>query len=250
MFRDVLVRRYGFKEQNVVTLTDRNGTRGQVINAFRRFLFQAGPNGTVVFYFSGKGTLLDGRSGIDGSDDPAHDGRNEALYVWANAAEEKGGLILDDELGVLANELRAGRVLIVLDACYSGTATGGGAGAPKLAPYDTIEKVIGQPAAFLGTRKGQQADLPAGHILLSASRDNEVAWTSNDWPTRGGLASVFTYSLVDAMQRAGAGTTVEELMVTVGDSTNAYSRARHGKTQRPQAEGGRIGESLAEYLGE
>jgi len=39
-------------------------------------------------------------------------------------------------------------------------------------------------------------------------------------------------------------------MVTVGDETNAYAKASHGKTQRPQAEGTRIGEALAEYLGE
>ena len=39
-------------------------------------------------------------------------------------------------------------------------------------------------------------------------------------------------------------------MVTVGDETNAYAKASYGKTQTPQAEGTRIGEALAAYLGE
>lgn len=249
MFREVLISKYGFKEHNIVTLTDRNGNRDQIINAFRRFLSQAGPNGTVVFFFSGNGTQLDGNAGLSGNDDPEQDGKDEALYVWGNPAAEKGSLVLDEELAILAAELTAGRALLVLDACYSGTAIRGGEGTPKFASFKDIKSLLNKPEAYLGAR-GQKADLPSSHILLSASGDKEVAWTGNSWPNRGGLASVFTYYLVDAMSKARPGTTVEELMVTVGDETNAYVKASHGKTQRPQAEGTRIGEALAAYLGE
>ena len=103
MFREVLISKYGFKEHNIVTLTDRNGNRDQIINAFRRFLSQAGPNGTVVFFFSGNGTQLDGNAGLSGNDDPEQDGKDEAIYVWGNPAAEKGSLILDEELAILAD---------------------------------------------------------------------------------------------------------------------------------------------------
>ena len=48
MFREVLISKYGFKEQNIVTLTDRNGSRDQIVNAFRRFLAQIGVAPIIV----------------------------------------------------------------------------------------------------------------------------------------------------------------------------------------------------------
>lgn len=251
MFRDVLINKYGFKEQNIISLTDRNGSRDQIINAFRRFLSQAGPNGTVVFYYSGHGTQLDENVGLTGADDPEEDGKDEAIYVWGNTAEEKGSLIIDDELGILAGELKAAHVLIVLDACYSGTGTRGPAskGSPKLARFKDIKGTLDLPKTYLGT-KGQKPDLPAGHILLSASNDKEVSWTASGWPNRGGLASVFTYFLVEAMYKAPPGTTIEQLMASVGDQTNSYAKNTYGKTQSPQAEGTRIAEGLSAYLGQ
>jgi hypothetical protein len=250
MFREVLITRYGFKEQNVITLTDRNGSRDQIINAFRRFLSQAGPSGTVVFYFSGDGTQLDKNVGLTGPDDAEADGKDEALYVWGNTAEERGSLILDDELGVLAGELEARQVLIVIDACYSGTGTRGRIGGkPKLARLKEIKGLLDLPNTYLGT-KGMKSDLPAGQILLSASSDKEVSWTASGWPDRGGLASVFTYYLVEAMSKTQPETTVEQLMSEVAGLTNDYAKIRYGKTQTPQMEGTRIEEALAAYLGE
>jgi hypothetical protein len=256
MFRDVLVSRYGFAEQNVVTLTDRNGNRDQIINAFRRYLSQAGPSGTVVFYYSGHGTQLDENALLTGADDPERDGKDEAIYVWDSGAEEKGSFILDDELGILANEQGAGRVLIVLDACYSGTGSRAPGGTPKLALYKDIKGLVNPPASYLqatGRARGKSvasmAGEPTEHLLLAASSDTEVSWTARGWPNRGGLASVFTYYLVEAMAQAPAGTTVADLMSGVGRQTTEYAQRTYGKTQTPQAEGSRKAESLAAYLG-
>jgi len=258
IFRDVLIRKYGFKADNIITLTDRNGNRDQIINAFRRFLGQAGPNGTVVFYYSGHGTQLDENVGITGADDPEEDGKDEAIYVWGNTAEEKGSLILDDEIGILANELNAGRVLLVLDACFSGTGSRAAGGFPKIVAFKDVKGTLDVPKSYLAASpRGAKAMASAGtlaqpakHILLAASSDKEVSWTASGWPKRGGLASVFTYYLVDAMANAPAGTTIQQLMGTVGDETVNYAKAKYGKTQTPQAEGTRISETLAAYLGQ
>ncbi len=247
IFRDVLIRNYGFKPDNIVTLTDRNGNRDQIINAFRRFLSQAGPNGTVVFYYSGHGTQLDENVGLTGADDPEEDGKDEAIYVWGNTAEEKGALLLDDEIGILAGELKAGRVLLVLDACYSGTGSRGVGGFPKAVAFKDVKGTIDVPKSYITSGKPA---LPASHILLAASSDREVSWTAGGWPRRGGLASVFTYYLVEAMAAAPAGTTIQQLMGQVGPETLDYAKAKYGKTQTPQAEGTRIGETLAAYLGQ
>lgn len=256
MFREVLISRYGFKEQNIVTLTDRNGNRDQIINAFRRFLAQAGPNGTVVFYYSGHGTQLDENAGLTGADDPESDGKDEAIYVWGNTTEEKGSLILDDELGILANEQGAGRVLLVLDACFSGTGSRAGGGLPKLARFKDIRTAVDLPKSYVqptGRAAGMKlasVPEPSRHVLLAASSDTEVSWTAGGWPTRGGIASVFTYYLVEGMAKAPAGTTIAQLMATVTGQSNEYAKAKYGKTQTPQAEGSRRSDPLAAYLGQ
>lgn len=249
MFRDVLIDKYGFKPENIISLTDRNGNRDQIINAFRRFLSQAGPNGTAVFYYSGHGTQLDTNIVLTGADDPEEDGKDEGIVVWGNTGEEKNALIVDDEIGILANELTAGRVLLVLDACYSGTGSRGTKGLPKFTRWKEIKATTEMPKTWV-TGAGTKSNLPTRHILLSASSDKEVSWTGSGWPKRGGLASVFTYYLVDAMYQAPAGMTVDQLMQTVGPETNEYAKANFAKTQTPQAEGTRIGESLAAYLGQ
>ncbi len=256
IFRDVLIRNYNFKPENIVTLTDRNGSRDQIINAFRRFLSQAGPNGTVVFYYSGHGTQLDENVGVTGAGDPEEDGKDEAIYVWGNTAEEKGSLILDDELGILANELNAGRALIVLDACYSGTGSRAAGGFPKIVAFKDVKGTLDVPKSYLSATRGAgearskgAIALPAKHILLAASSDTEVSWTASGWPRRGGLASVFTYYLAEAMAGAPAGTTIQQLMGQVGPQTVEYAKGKYGKTQTPQAEGTRVGEALAAYLG-
>ncbi len=44
IFRDVLIRKYGFKPDNIVTLTDRNGNRDQIINAVPPLPGTGGPD--------------------------------------------------------------------------------------------------------------------------------------------------------------------------------------------------------------
>jgi hypothetical protein len=251
MFRQVLIGRYGFKPERIVTLTDRNGNRDQIINAFRRFLSQAGPKGTAVFYFSGAGTELDESVGLTNTGEAENNEHDDALYVWGNAPGEKGSLILQDELDILAGELNAGRVLMVLDASYSGVGTRGDSprGLPKLARFRDVKDRLALPARFLNG-PGRESSLPITHITLNASSDKEVAWTATGWPDRGGLASVFTYFLVNAMAKAPVGTTISAMMTAAGGQTNDFARSNFGRTQTPRAKGERVGDLLVDYLGQ
>jgi Caspase domain len=248
MFRESLIEKYDFKPENIITLTDRNGNREQIINTFRRFLSQAGPNGTAVFYFSGSGTQLGSNLVLTGADDPEDDGKDEGLVVWDRGGNDMYSLVVDDELLILADELNAGRVLLVLDACYSGTGSRAPRGLPKFIRFKDIKATTELPKSWV-TSSGPNTGLPSPHILLAAASDKEVAWTGNGWPTRGGLASVFTYYLVDALNRVPPGTTVDQLMQIVGPETNQFATANFARTQTPWAEGARVGEPVAEYLG-
>ena len=150
---------------------------------------------------------MDDNYGIAAPFDPEDDGMDEALYIWG---EGDASVLLDDELGYMANELQAGNVLMLLDACFSGTGTRGPDGQPK-----RLTQQVAAQASRLATGRylsGSATSTPAAeilrdpqrHILLAASADDQLAWTARGWPRYGGVASVFTYYLASGLENAGA----------------------------------------------
>jgi hypothetical protein len=81
------------------------------------------------------------------------------------------GIGLETELVTLLERQNAGRILLVLDSCFSGNAGGRTFLDPKLAQR------IGQYRAPLSLR---HLDLGAGRVILAACRDTEVAIEQHD----------------------------------------------------------------------
>lgn len=256
----VLVEKYGFLPANVVYLSDREATREHIAEAFLRHLGQAGPNGVAVFYYSGHGMQLEENLALTGVLDPEPDDVDEALFMWG--ADGRGGILLDDELGFLASRLNTDRVLMIMDACFSGTGTmGGAAGEPKEQKWSDVkgnvtlpEKFFTSSAADLAAPKsGDASDLmrePQRHLLLAASSDEQLSWTASGWPKYGGTISVFTYFLADALEGSAPDATFSQLMRGVRDRTLAYTRANYNAAQTPRPEGSRSNASIRDFLGQ
>ena len=102
-------RRSGLLAPESITLVDGQATRAAVADAVRRMASLAGPNDTVVVFYSGHGVQLANTPGA--RNEP--DGRDEALALY-------DGNMTDDEMGALLAGSRAGMSLLVLDACFSG----------------------------------------------------------------------------------------------------------------------------------
>jgi hypothetical protein len=255
----ILVERYGFRPENVIAITDRDATRDHITQAFLRHLGQAGSDGLAVFYFSGHGVKANGNLGLTGDLDPEADGVDEALYVWGS--DGRGSLILDDELGFLADRLQSDRVLFIIDACFSGTGTRGGtAGQPKEVQFEDVRNTLTMPKTFLtdgartaarpGARKGI-SDLmrePQRHLLLAASADDQLSWTGGGWPKYGRNISVFTYYLSDALEAAPENATFTQLMGPVRDQTDAHTQRENNARQTPQTEGRQASARIREFL--
>ncbi len=96
----------GMRAQDSVVLTDAAATRGNIANALNRFNRVAGPNDTVVFFFSGHGGQTADQNGDEA------DGTDETI-VFVD------GAITDDELQSLLRPGQA-RDFVALDSCYSG----------------------------------------------------------------------------------------------------------------------------------
>jgi metacaspase-1 len=95
----------------VNVLLDNQGTRENIKNALRNLVSSLKPGDYGVFTYSGHGTYNRDTSG----DEP--DSYDEALYVY-------DGILLDDELREILNDLNPQASLVVIaDSCYSGTVT-------------------------------------------------------------------------------------------------------------------------------
>ena len=258
--REVLINKFGFQDKNIVVLLDEDANREGIINAFTRHLGQAGPNGVAVFYYSGHGMQLRENVATGGSRDAEEDNVDEALYIYGN--NERSSVLVDDEIGHLTSLLKTDRLLLIVDACHSGTGSRGmGAMQAKEVQAANVAEFLEMPATFLeapaakGTpsatsSKGlNEAGLgPANHVLLAASSNREVSWTARGWPNRGGSVSVFTYYLAEELDASTATTTWSDLMQRVQDRTLEYTTERMQQAQTPQLEGTRSTARVADFL--
>jgi hypothetical protein len=108
--RDALLRGGGMREQDGILLTDAQATVGSIQGAIRQVAAQAGPDDTFVFFYSGHGGRIP-RAGGHQPTDP--DGLDETLEFY-----DAG--MTDDDFEAVLSEVNAGKIIIVLDACFSG----------------------------------------------------------------------------------------------------------------------------------
>lgn len=89
-------------------LTDGEATLQGVREGFE-WLSQAPEDATALFYFSGHGARVKDEDGDE------EDGWDEGIVLYDRV------LLLDDELAGFVASLRAGKVVLIVDSCHSGT---------------------------------------------------------------------------------------------------------------------------------
>jgi hypothetical protein len=97
----------GSLAQGSAVLTDAQATVANVRAAFQRIASQAGPNDLFFFFYSGHGSQDAAQGGGE------LDGRDEFLVM-------RDGLISDNEMAQMYNQVRARLSVIALDSCFSG----------------------------------------------------------------------------------------------------------------------------------
>lgn len=122
----------GFLEENITVLTDAKATRKGIVAALDQLISNSKKDDIVVFHFSGHGQQIFD-SDIDGRLDES-DGFDEALvpydawgkydpteYTGANHLRDD---LLGDKLSAIRKNIGSkGSLLVLIDACHSGTAT-------------------------------------------------------------------------------------------------------------------------------
>lgn len=109
--RNAMIQGAGMDPSNGVLLVDAQATKSGIRGAMQTLAGRMGPNDTFVFFYSGHGGRRPRPDNDFQAADP--DGLDETLeFVDAG--------VTDDEFNDWIGELNAGRVLLLLDACFSG----------------------------------------------------------------------------------------------------------------------------------
>jgi hypothetical protein len=192
MLRRVLVTRFGFDDEHVLSLTDADATREGVLRAIDEFVAASGPNDVVYIHYSGHGARVEDFSGDE------DDGMDETILPH-DARMPDIPDITDDELEARFARLKSRDVLIVFDSCYSGTVTRSASLVvqPRFVAPDTRLDLYRD----LEVRTRQVVpvqNLP--HILMgSAPADKEAL----DGPIDEGFYGLFSYSLARSLDAQG-----------------------------------------------
>ena len=227
----------GFAPGDIKVLYNEHATYANVKAALATWVRDGvGPNDHVLIYFSGHGTRVP---------DPKPENANGAVDalvlhdVAATRVQGKAtlkGVLIGHEFGAALAAIPSRNVLVLVDACHSGSATrtlklgnlslGVGTGVQKYFSYPDMPQ--GETFALRALRAPSGSD---NYAALSAARDTEFALSTE----QGGL---FTLGVVDAIDKASREhqrPSVEDLRA----STTAFIASRTDEQSRhhPVADG-------------
>lgn len=189
--RDLLVVLHGFGKQDIVTLTNQEATRAEILRSLQQLAEETKKGDRVVFYFSGHGSQV--RNSLTSE----ADGLDESLVP---ADSRRGACdIRDKELQPLFNGIldRGGSLTVILDACHSGSGARNGLDSGlRQRGIDVDPRDVRDPSG--GARPEER-----GALVLSAAEDFDLAFEIRD--EQGLIRGAFTWALARAMRDADPG---------------------------------------------
>ena len=224
----------GFAPGDIKVLFDEQATYAGVKTALATWLRDGvGPDDRVLIYFSGHGTRVhDPRpSSPSGIDDALvmHDVKTAKV----NGHGTLINVLLGYEFGEALAAIPSKHILVLVDACHSGTATRTLAlGNRRLGEGSGAVKFLNYPGAPTGKTRGIRAHAGTeNYAAVSAARDDEYAIATE----HGGLFTLAVLDSIDEASRSSKHPTVADLR----SSTTAYIEKHTDEQSRhhPVADG-------------
>ncbi|MBE9198874.1 MULTISPECIES: caspase family protein [unclassified Nodularia (in: cyanobacteria)] len=244
MQKELLTYRFGFSSQDILTLTDKQATRQNILTAFEEHLIkQAKPGDVVVFHFSGHG------SRVQDPDGDSPDKLNSTLvpvdgdlplgYPYEGGQVQH---IMGHTLFLLMSALQTENVTFVLDSCHSGGGTrgifrvrsidGGSLLQPSQGELDEQRQWLGKlgmsPQDFI---KKRRENIAKGVVIASARREQYAA----DFPFGDFSAGAFSYLFTQYLWQRAGNEPVSQAILSVRQSTNSLAWEK-GIIQNPEIE--------------
>lgn len=218
----------GFQSHQIKVLLDEEATLANIERALQEWLVDGvEANDQTLFYFSGHGSQTPDTNGDEA------DGSDEVLTTFDMGVTRQNGratltnVLVDDRLQQLLAMIPSRRVLMLVDACHSGTSYKnlthlnrhqyqadalGAVSVPKIFQYDEMPATAGE-AGYTAPFRGSIAITArprhsGGFVSLAAAADNEQAQATN----RGsGFTLGVHRAVLTAAQQQGAQLTPLEL---------------------------------------
>jgi len=211
----------GFTQVEV--LQDRQATYANVRAALQKLVSGINSGDRALFYFSGHGAQFK-----DANSDEK-DGKDEALILYDSKwqGEEARNVLLDDEIGALIGAMNNGELLMLVDACNSGTVDKSISNrglaplaATAFAPATTGEvKGLGYfdiPVAKSTAAVERDPPASARYVAINAAQDHEFARASVN-------GSYFTLGLNEALKAVKSPPSITP--ADLRDRTEAFIKA-------------------------
>ena len=246
--------------KNITVLLDSQGTKTGIENALDKLISSSGPGDIIVIHFSTHGQQLE-----DDGDDEV-DGLDEAIVPYGAAMsfdrtrypQLAPGYIRDDVFGekmtLLRNKIGSGGdVLVIMDACHSGTASRG-AGVAKIrggaiplvsVDYGTKKlKLSDERGVFKEEGKSKLNADAATYVLISGAQAQEPNFECSD--DNGKPVGSLSFAFSKAMGEITDTTTTYRALFALIENT----MREKAKNQKPVLEGDGIDRMLfgGEYV--
>lgn len=215
LIRDVLLGQ-GFGSDNIVVVTDGQATRQGMVKALTDLSDRVGPGDIVVVHYSGHGQQIqdDNNDELDGFDESIIP--YDAQRVFRKGIYEGENHFRDDELQTFLTSLQRklgpkGNLLVILDACHSGTGTRGNAPA----------RGTGDPFAEEGykpdskglenefTSRGEDNEHLSSFVLISGASANQLNYEYRD--EAGNSFGSLSYAFSKALKQTDTAVTYRAL---------------------------------------
>lgn len=251
--KELLLHRFGFKEQDILTLTGEQATRDAIERAFLEHLTEQATQGdVVVFHFSGYGRQVKV---------PQTQGLEETEYRLVNSLMPSDGIfsnkgtpatndLLEETLILLGRSLATDKLTMVLDTSYhaTGRAFQGNLRvrsfpslADKLNPEELAFQEQLQRRIKTGSSAWQRSGIPLSGTILSAAAKERVA---TEMALDGFNTGLFTYALTQYLwESEPASRVIVAMSRTAEQMTTAL-----GTQQEPQTLGSDKPSWLTYYL--
>ncbi|MEL4896158.1 caspase family protein [Crocosphaera sp. Alani8] len=233
--KDLLIHRFGFNSQDILTLTDDGAGRQNIENAFLEHLIkQAKPGDVVVFHFSGYGNYVNIPSAlISNSIQSQRPGIIPQDGITLKRGKPNTNNILEETIKLLGRSLATEKVTLVFDTSYQSSGqTLQGNLRTRSFPYATNtleqEEVTFQAQLKEKLSKNQAKEKSAGVILSAAGSQQTATEIKGD----GFSAGLFTYALT---QYLWSTVPASRINITLNKTTEQILPVMGGK-QEPQQE--------------
>jgi len=212
----------GFND--MILIKDKEATREGIEDGFKKLIAKCGKGDIVLIHYSGHGQQIADDNGDE------EDGLDETLVCYGAPSEYYKGYtgekhLRDDEFGQLIDDVRlktgkTGNVLVVVDACYSGTITRGigkvRGGKPAIVPPGFKFNYIPENGSGLISKEQKtrgQANSVSPMVVFSASSFNES--NSETFDDAGVGIGSLSYAMAKALSKCGKDFTYRSLFANV-----------------------------------